>query len=61
MTCLLGLVQDVYVFFGVKCVGDVLAGFVWVISSLVSRASMTCLPDVLELFVLVKGVSDVLA
>ena len=26
MTCLLGLVQGVYVFFGVKCVGDVLAG-----------------------------------
>ena len=28
---------------------------------LVSRTSMTCLLDVVELFVLVKGVGDVLA
>ena len=40
-----------------------LLGFVWVFmcSSLVSRASLTCLLGVLELFVLVKGVGDVLA
>ena len=40
-----------------------LLGFVWVLtcSSLVSRASLTCLLDVVELFVLVKGVDDVLA
>ena len=40
-----------------------LLGFVWVFtcSSLVSRSSMTCLLGVVELFVLVKGVGDVLA
>ena len=49
--------------FGVKCVGDVLTGrWSWVLTCLlVSRASMTCLPDVVELFVLVKGVGYVLA
>ena len=49
--------------FGVKCVGDVLTGrWSWVLTCLlVPRASMTCLPDVVELFVLVKGVGYVLA
>ena len=64
MTCLLGFEQGVDVFFfGVKGVGDVLAGLclAFTSSSLVSSASMTCLLDVVELFVLVKGVGDVLA
>ena len=54
-------VVDVF-FFGVKGVGDVLAGLclAFTCSSLVSRASMTRLLDVVELFVLVKGVGDVL-
>ena len=49
--------------FGVKCVGDVLTGrWSWVLTCLlVSRASMTCLLDVVDLFVLVKCVGDVLA
>ena len=68
MTCLLDVELGVEeCFFGVKGVGDVLAGLdveLGVVLSLVSRASMTCLLDVelgVDVFFGVKGVDDVLA
>ena len=68
VTCLLDVELGVEkCFFGVKGVGDVLAGFdveLGVVFSLVSRASMTCLLDReqgLDVFFGVKGVYDVLA
>ena len=62
MTCLLGLVQGVYVFFGVKCVGDVLAGlrlgYFFVGVKGVDDVLAGCFG---ELFAVVKDVGDVLA
>ena len=58
---LAGLGEGFDVFFGVKCVGDVLAGLRLGYFFVGVKGVDDVLAGVLELFVLVKGVGDVLA
>ena len=58
---LAGLGEGIDLFFGVKCVGDVLAGLRLGYFFVGVKCVDDLLAGVLELFVLVKGVGDVLA